>query len=151
MKKQKRKVRKGIAALIYYKKNGGAAKFLLLKRKLNWKGWEWCKGGIKGGESEFGATEREMREETGRESGYIIKKTAYVHLFKYQKEFLKDNKEFEGARNVIFLVRFFDKKVRSDRKEHSSFRWVDKKTALKLLSWPDQRKMFRKIVKKYKL
>jgi len=150
MIKQK-KVRKGIAALIYFENAGGKNEFLLLKRKLNWNGWEWCKGGVKKGEGVLEAVEREMREETGRKSGWIIKKTPFIQSFDYGKEFVKDKKSFAGARNFVFLVRFFDKKVEVDGKEHSGFKWFDKKVALKAITWLDQREIFEKVIRKYKL
>lgn len=137
--------------MIYYKNASGKNEFLLLKRKLNWKGWEWCKGGIKKGEDEFDAVERELKEETGRVSGFALKKTPFVHSFEYEKEFVKDKKGFLGARNSAFLIRFLDKKVKLGGKEHFGFKWFDKKGALKAIAWADQKKMIKKIVRKYKL
>jgi len=150
-KKQKKNVRKGIAALIYCENVRGKNEFLLLKRKLNWKGWEWCKGGIKKGENEFEAVEREMKEETGRKSGFVIKKTPFVQSFDYEKEFVKDKTGFLGARNFVFLVRFLDKKVKPDKKEHSNCGWFDKKDVLKKIAWPDQKKIFEQVIRKYKI
>ena len=144
-------MRKGIATLIYFENAGGKNEFLLLKRKLNWNGWEWCKGGIKKGENEFEAAEREMKEETGRKSGLVMKKTPFVQSFNYQKEFVKDKKEVSGTRNFVFLVRFLDKKVKFDKKEHSDCRWFNKKDVLKKITWPDQKKIFEKAIRKYKL
>ena len=138
------KIRRGISAIIFFEDNEGKKKFLLLKRKQNWKGWEFLKGGRKKGEDEWAALKREIKEETGL-GRFSAKKTRFIQEFNYKKEYKKDNKKWDGARNRIFLVEVFDKKIKTDKIEHSGFKWASKKEALKMLTWKDYRRIFRQI------
>ncbi len=141
------KTRRGVAAIIFVKEKGGK-KYLLLKRILNWHGWEWLKGGRKENESEIACLKREIKEETGKDDGgYDIQSTSLLHEFDYEKEFVKDRKRWDSASNKIYLVRFKNKIVRLNKKEkeHSDFKWVGKKEALKMISWNDQKRIFEKI------
>ena len=142
------KIRKGIAAIIF-RKEKGKTKFLLLKRKQNWKGWEFIKGGSQKKETTLQTLMREIEEETGIYELYKIIKTPYSHSFKYQKPFVKDKIRYYGAKNKIFLINFrFDKIIWIDRKEHSGYGWFSKKEALKRITWPDQKKIFIKAIKR---
>ena len=66
------KYRKAIFIVIYTitKKR---IEYLILKRRLHWKGWEFPKGGIKFSETERKAVLRELKEETGLSSKKIKK------------------------------------------------------------------------------
>jgi len=139
------KIRKGVCAIIFFD-SPKKTEYLILKRKLNWKGWEFLKGGIKGKESELAALKREIKEEIGVKKFGALK-TKEFNFFKYQKEYIKDKHMFDGAKNTIFLVQIFSKKIKIDRNEHSGFRWVDRKTVLKMLTWKDSRKIFEKLTK----
>lgn len=138
-------IRRSVAAIIF-RKGRGVKKYLLLKRRLNWKGWEFMKGGCKLFESEDNCLVREVQEETGF-SELLFEKTDYKYQFKYQKIFMKDNRLFSGAKNSVYLVEVFSSRVKLDKKEHEGFKWVSKKDVLKLLTWNDQKEMFKKLVK----
>ena len=138
-------IRKGVAAVVF-KRNGGKTKFLLLKRKKNWKGWEWLKGGCKKGENEDSCLKRELKEETGV-SKFKAKKTKYFHKFSYPKLLVKDGRRYGGAKHRLFLVEILSDKIKFDDKEHSGFKWVNKKKALKLITWRDQKNLFAKVSK----
>ena len=139
------KIRRGIAALIFVKERG-KKKYLLLKRKLYWAGWEWLKGGIKKNESELFCLEREIKEETGKKADeYKIKVTNVIHKFIYQKPFVHDGILWDGAENRIFVVEFLNPNIKLDKDEHSGYKWVSKKDALKMITYPDQLKIFRKL------
>ena len=139
-------IRKGVAAIVF-RKDKGRTKYLLLKRKLNWKGWEILKGGCKLFESEDKCLKREIKEEIGM-SEFSVKKTKIFNKFKYQKLFQKDNRLYSGARHRIYLVEVFSKRIKIDKKEHSGFKWVLQKEALKIIAWDDQRKIFKRVTKK---
>jgi len=141
MEKEKKKIRKGIAAIVFLKEKG-KTKFLLLKRKMNWNGWEWIKGGSKKGESFVQTLKRELKEEIGIKNNYKLKTTPYSHFFLYQKSFIKDKKGYQGANDKIYLVQLFNSKIEVDKKEHSGHAWFSKKEAMEKITWPDQKKIF---------
>ena len=88
--KSKNKYRKGIFILTFnLEKN--KPEYLILKRKLHWKGWEFPKAGIERFESKKKAVKREIKEETGLE---IIKINSHKNKGKYlyKKEFKLDEK-----------------------------------------------------------
>lgn len=142
---QKMKIRKGVAVVIFARINN-KKKYLILKRKLHWNGWELLKGGLKNRENENNAIRREIKEETGKSfCDYILKKTKYSYSFVYQKLFVHDKILWNGARNRVYAAEFNNFKIKLDKNEHSGFKWVSKKDALKLLTWTEQKKVLRKI------
>lgn len=143
----KKRIRKGIAAIVFLKEEG-KTKFLLLKRKQNWKGWEWVKGGCKKGESSVQTLKRELKEEIGIKNNYELKATSYSHFFLYQKFFIKDKKGYLGAQDKIYFVQLINPKIKVDKKEHSDYGLFSKKEALKKITWPDQKKIFKNATRK---
>ena len=87
------KIRKGAVAIIFRQDE-----FLILKRELNWKGWEFVKGSIDEGEDEETAVKREIREETGLEDIEIIhklpEKLEYMHPEKTSMFWMLQTKPF---------------------------------------------------------
>ena len=142
----KKRIRPGIAAIIFTKTNG-KKKYLLLKRKMYWTGWEWLKGGRKKQESELQCLHREIMEETGKNPDeYKFKRTKYTFGFLYQKPFVHDFQLWDGAKNRVYLVEFNNSKVKLDKDEHSTYKWMTKQDALKKITYMDQRKIFKKVV-----
>jgi 8-oxo-dGTP pyrophosphatase MutT (NUDIX family) len=140
-----KRIRNGVAAIIFMNVKG-KRKYLLFKRKMHWKGWEWMKGGLKNGENILMGLKREIKEETGRrEEEYSIKRTKFYHKFKYERPFIQDKKVWDGAKNKVFLIEFFDKKIWIGKIEHEGYRWFSRKEALKKITWPDQQKIFKRI------
>lgn len=141
------KTRKGIAAIIWTR-DKGKRKYLLLKRKLYWNGWEWVKGGRKKGEKELACLEREIKEETGKKvEEYIVQKTKFIHSFKYEKPFVHDGELWNGMKAQVYLIEFNNNKVKIDTNEHCGGKWFSKAEALKRISHEDQRIIFSKVVK----
>jgi len=100
----KKRIRPGIATIIFTKING-KKKYLLLKRKMYWVGWEWLKGGRKKQEAELQCLHREILEETGKNPGeYNLKKTKYTFIFLYKRSFVHDFQLWVGAKNRVYLV-----------------------------------------------
>lgn len=109
--------------------------FLLLKRSSHqWfpNLWQMVSGKIKDGEKAYESALREIREETGLkpEKFWIVPNVSSFYL---------------NEDDAINLVPVFLAKVSKDSKvnlssEHSEFQWVDSKEAIRLLSWPGQRK-----------
>lgn len=138
------KLRKGVFFVVY-KKEKNRIGFLVLKRKLHWKGWEFPKGGIEEGETEKIAVLRELKEETGLKAKQIMD----FHIkgkFLYNEE-LPDRKGIKGMTWHLYAIEVFSGKVKIDKKEHSSFKWLDFEEAYNLLTWANQKRCL-KIVSK---
>lgn len=126
--------RKGVLGVVINKDK----KFLILYRKLHWRGWEFPKGGINKGEKEDEALSREVEEETGLHVR-IICKLSYLITYHYPKDFIKKTKtEYKGAHQSVYLA-FANGRVKLSQ-EHSKFRWVSYKEACKLLKHRTQKK-----------
>jgi len=136
----KKEYRKAVF-IVTYKIENNAIYYLLLKRKLHWKGWEFPKGGIDKGENAKQAALRECFEESGFKSKKIISFNI-SGKYKYPK-ILKDRPNRIGQTYKLFACEVKPKpnqKVKFDKKEHSNFLWLDFEKAIKKLSWPDQKK-----------
>jgi bis(5'-nucleosidyl)-tetraphosphatase len=136
----KSKWRKGVFA-VCYSIEGKAPEYLLLKRKLHWKGWEFPKGKIEKGEKKIEAAGRELREETGQRI-LNIRKFNFSGKYRYQKP-LPDRPGKIGQTFTLFAAEAGKGKVTLDKKEHSGYKWLDFKDAMKKLKWPNQRKSLR--------
>ena len=128
--------RKGIFCVIYRKEKDKTL-YLLLKRKLHWKGWEFCKGGGIG----ISGVKREVREETGQQAKNI-KKYNLFGKFKYPGK-LTDRKNYLGQTWKLYSCEIKNKKVKLDKREHSDYSWKEYKQALKMLTYSNQRRCLR--------
>ncbi len=138
----KEKYRRGVFMLVYRKDND-QIHYLLLKRKLHWKGWEFPKGGIEKREFMRKAIAREIKEETGQ-IPIKIKKFPLFGKYKYHKLF-KDREPFIGQTFSLYSIELKSKKIKVDAREHSTFQWATFKQALKKLTWSNQRKSLRMV------
>jgi 8-oxo-dGTP pyrophosphatase MutT (NUDIX family) len=134
------KYRKGIF-LVVYCVNKEKIYYLILKRKLHWKGWEFPKGGINPGEKIGKAARRELREETGFKS-LMIKKFNIKGKYHYEK-LLKDRPGMIGQNYVLYAAEVKGGKIKIDRIEHSGYKWLEFKDAVKKLAWSNQKKCLR--------
>ncbi len=130
------KYRKGIFAVTYSTLDG-EIKYLILKRKHHWVGWEFVKGKIEKFEMKRAAARRETQEETGLKI-LKIKNFNVSGSYKYQKQ-LKDRPGIIGQTYHLFGVEVKKGKVKIDKLEHSDYKWVSFGEAMKKLTWPDQR------------
>ena len=128
--------RKGVFIAVY-KKEKEKVLYLILKRKLHWKGWEFPKGKIENKETKLQAVKRELKEETGQTSN-SIKKYNYKGKFKYQKK-LPDREE-TGQTFNLYSAKIKSKKVKIDKREHNDYIWLNYNKALKKLTWNNQKK-----------
>jgi len=133
----KMKYRKAVF-IVTYSKSKDKTFYLILKRKLHWKGWEFPKGGIKSFETKKRAIKREVKEETGL-NALRIKKFNVSGKFKYHKKF-KDRLGFIGQSFSLYSVEVKKNRIKIDKREHSDYKWIDFKEAMKKLTWSNQRK-----------
>lgn len=129
------KLRKGVVAVIF-RDGGDEPEFLVMHRKLHWKGWELPKGGINESETEEAALLREIEEETGLRvdiAGKVPFTIAYDYPEPFQKQF-----RTRGAEQSVYLVRYKPGEIfLSD--EHDDFRWVTFGEAMQLLRYDAQK------------
>jgi len=139
-----KKYRQAIFILTYAKIKKGI-EYLILKRKLHWQGWEFPKGAIKFFETKRCAVERELLEETGL-IPIRIKNFDYSGRYDYKK-MLPDRSGIKGQTFSLYAVEIKKAKVRLGV-EHSDYKWVGFKKALKMLKWSNQKKSL-EIVEKW--
>lgn len=141
-KRQNKKLvyRKGIFFVVY-NKNVKNVLYLLLKRKLHWKGWEFPKAGAEKKETIEKTLNRELKEETGQIASRIIK-TKISGKYPYSKK-VQGREGYKGQTYRLFISELKNKKIKLDKKEHSAYKWLNYKKALALLAWPNQRKCLR--------
>lgn len=144
-----KKYRKYIFAIIFLKDKH--YKFLVLRRKKNWEGWEFLKGGLMENENEMQCLKREIKEETGAKKFRIVRKTKYFIKYKWKKSYRKDHRLFHGARGRVFVIQLFSKKVKIDRIEHSGYKWLDSRQTQKYLTHANLKHAFKYVLKNYKL
>lgn len=138
MKTRKKTIKK-VRAVIYDIKNNQPY-FLILHRILRWCGWEFLKETIEPGETPLIALKRGIKEETKLKKFKIIKS-------------LKYKERWRALGSIYLIVNTF--LVKADRKqklslkqeviEHDKYEWVDKKTALKKLTWPKTKTLLKKL------
>lgn len=133
----KKAVIKKVRAIIYDIK-GDKPYFLILRRVLNWRGWEFLKETMKSGETTLQTVRRGIKEETKLKKFKILKK------FNYHENWQVAEKDFSIV--CLYVVRTdMNQKISLKQEiiEHNKYAWVDKKTALKKLTWPKTRKFFK--------
>ena len=132
------KLRRGIF-IVTYAIVEGKIKYIILKRKLHWIGWEFPKGGVERFEFRRFAVKRELKEEIGL---IPIKINSFNEngIYKYNKKYA-DRKGFSGQNYKLYSAEVnFSKKIKIDGLEHSDFKWINFKEALNKLTWPNQKK-----------
>lgn len=135
------KYRKGVFIVTYcFEKK--KLLYLVLERKLHWKGWEFPKGGKDCiFESNKKTVKRELFEETGLKP-LKIKNHHKKGKYLYSEE-LKDRKGFLGQTFSLFSVQVKKQKIKLDKKEHSSYQWIEFDKALKKLTYSNQKQCLR--------
>ncbi len=141
----KKKFRKAVFIVVYYFERG-KPNYLILKRKLHWRGWEFPKGGIEKFETKKMAVKREIREETGLRIKKI-KKHNFQGKYLYSKV-LKDRPNHVGQTFSLYSVEVEKGKINLDKREHSFSSWVSYKNALEKLTYKNQKDSL-KIVHKW--
>lgn len=128
------RIRKGVAGIIF-KPDGPL--FLVLKRAINWEGWEFVKGSIGNNEIKETAVRREILEETGLEEIELIYK--FPGRMEYEhKESSRNLAGFSGSSHTVFLVKYIDGEVVLSH-EHSDFKWLPYEEARETLTFENQR------------
>jgi len=138
-----KKYRKGVFCVTYSIK---PIRYLLLHRKLHWKGWEFPKGGRIARERLENTVKRELEEETGLRP-VAIKRFPLKGSFTYDKKTQREWKA-KGFSYVLFSCEVKKKKVKISKKEHDGYKWCSYSEAIRMLKWPERKKCL-KIVNSY--
>lgn len=122
---------------MFRKKKSNNYEYLILKRKLHWKGWEFPKGGCKPKENYVDCIKRELKEETKNKPLSIIEfnKTG---KWKYPKK-LPDRENLDGQSWKLFAAELLNKKIKIDKNEHSDYKWLSSSEARKMLTYKNQK------------
>ncbi len=138
-------VRRGVKGVVFDIRNGEPI-YLLLHRVLNWRGWEFPKGGVEEGEDHIEALKREIKEETGLDVDEIV---AELPKSEWKAE---DGTSYSYRQ---YLVRADSSQAvvlqREPVVEHDAYRWVKYEEAMELLTWENDKqtlKIAHGIVKK---
>lgn len=132
------KIRRAVF-IVTYARFGKEIKYLLLKRKLHWIGWEFPKGGVNLFEFRKNAVRRELKEETGLVP-VAINSFNEKGFYKYDKKY-SDRKGFDGQSYKLYSAEVnFSKKIKLEKREHSDFKWVEFDEAIRKLKWKNQKK-----------
>ncbi|MCX6746622.1 MAG: NUDIX domain-containing protein [Candidatus Pacearchaeota archaeon] len=140
-----KRYRRAVFILVYARANK-KIEYLILKRRLHWIGWEFPKGGVRRFETKRGAVKREIREETGLKI-LKIKKFHVYGKYRYDKKY-SYRKNVIGQTFSLYAVEVKKEKVRVSDKEHSDYKWLGFKEALRKLTWNNQKRCL-KIVNNY--
>jgi len=129
--------RKSVFIVVYAKTNV-EVRYLLLQRRLHWRGWEFPKGGIEKNEIEKNAAKREVFEETGLKP-LSLKRFNFSGSYRYKKN-LSDRFGFDGQEFYLYSAQVKQGKVKIDKREHIGFKWTGFFKAYKMLKFPNQKK-----------
>ncbi|MBI3413248.1 MAG: NUDIX domain-containing protein [Candidatus Aenigmarchaeota archaeon] len=138
-----------VAVGVVFRNFPGGIKFLLLKRKHGWKGWEFPKGGVDKGETFREAALREVKEETGLKRLGLVKQVPGKIIYNYPKQYAKKH-GYTGTLQKAFLVHALAGKVVVERGMFSGFEWLDAENAFRRLKWGNQRNLLRRIVNSFR-
>ncbi|HIH15946.1 MAG TPA: NUDIX domain-containing protein [Candidatus Diapherotrites archaeon] len=136
--------KQGVEAVLF-KKIGESKYYLLLHRILNWKGWEFPKGGVDEGEQPEQAVVREIGEEAG------LKVVKIVGRLSQKKEWKA--KDTHYVYDVFFVEADSDEHVRLGRHEvieHDDFKWLTASQALETLTYDNSKKAFKQALEELK-
>ena len=129
-----KRYRKGVFIVAYSLK---PLRYLLLHRRLHWRGWEFPKGGILAREKPEHTVAREIKEETGLKALKITKfnvKGSFIYDKKTRQE-----RKAKSFSYVLFSCQVPRAKVKIAR-EHDGYRWTRYNETIKLLRWPNQKR-----------
>ncbi len=134
-------IRKCVTAVVY--DNMHKPYFLILKRRKNWEGWEFIKGGVKEAESEVDAVKREIIEETGLQEFKIIKKIEGI-----TKEYIGI-----GSRPNIHSIYLIESNMnipihiqKGEGAEHNTYLWTDAESVMSKLTWDSDKEILKKVL-----
>ncbi|MDD3397963.1 MAG: NUDIX domain-containing protein [Clostridia bacterium] len=136
------KIRQNVMAIIIHEN-----KLLLVKqRRANY--WNFPKGGVKTGETQEIALEREILEETGLKNLKVLKKSKYSLYYDLPKD-LQQETGFKGKHCSIFILVSDNGNVVIED-ELSDYKWVKQEDFGKLLNYENLKQLADDLVQEIK-
>ncbi|MEK6958315.1 MAG: NUDIX domain-containing protein [archaeon] len=129
------KTKYGVTGILFDVK-GGKRYFLLLHRVLNWKGWEFVKGGIEKGEDAEQAVLREIKEEAS------LDKVSIVSVLPKKFSWASNGTKYIYTPFILRADMNAPVSVEQEIVEHDDFKWVEEETVAKMLTHGDNRRIF---------
>lgn len=123
--------------IVTFAKTSKGIKYVILKRKKHWTGWEFPKGGINPEEDKYKTVTREVEEETGYEPERIIDFNIRGK-YHYPKAF-SDRPDIVGQTFHLFAAEIPKKKISIDESEHSDAQWMSYKEARDRVTFQNQK------------
>ncbi len=129
----------GVTGVIFDEREGKRY-FLVLHRVLNWRGWEFVKGGIEADENPEQAVFREIDEESG------LTKVKMVSALPEKVSWIKNDRKY--VYTPFILRGDMDEPVNLVQEviEHDAFRWVAQNEVENILTHEDNKKIFREAI-----
>ncbi|MEX0932496.1 MAG: NUDIX domain-containing protein [Candidatus Pacearchaeota archaeon] len=124
--------------MVAYGESESKIKYLILKRRFHWRGWEFPKGGVDFPESKKHAVKREIMEETGQKT-LKVKEFNFHGKYNYKRKF-PDRKDFLGQKFSLYAVEIPYGKIKIDENEHSKYIWLEYEEARKKITFRNQKK-----------
>lgn len=92
--------------------------------------WKFPQGGVKEGESEKTAVQRELKEELGSQNFRIVATSSHTHQYNWSVDSIKKaGYRWRGQIQKFFLVEFLgnEEEIEINRKETQQYKWVELK------------------------
>ena len=141
-------LQEGVMTVLYrWAEAPGGAKgieYLLLRRILNWKGIEFCKGRIDPGETAREAALREVREETGIALD-SVEETGETMDYSYEAYDGEGRKRLVRRHFIVFAADITGKNPKADGREHSGVHFAPYEQARELLSFDNTRELLERV------
>jgi len=129
--------------IVTFAKTPKGIKYVVLKRKKHWTGWEFPKGGIGPAEDKYKTVTREVEEETGHTPKRIIDFNIRGK-YQYPKEFV-DRPDIVGQTFHLFAAEIPKKKLSFDPKEHIDSQWMGYRAARDRVTYQNQKDCLDKV------
>ncbi|MDY6770771.1 MAG: NUDIX domain-containing protein [Candidatus Nanohaloarchaea archaeon] len=130
-----------------YKPTGDYHRFAVLKRDVNWEGWELPKGRLDDTEDPEKAARREIKEETSIEP-VSITDLDEIHEWEYEQDGEKRHAKYHAFMAEAPENAFIDVSDNPDKDEHSKGHFLNLRDTKDVLTHENQRELVEKVAER---